>query len=125
MNYPFRLYGRIIEVHRFQVEYLEERLDEDGVTQEISVTQCVPTREEADAVATRTDGTVTALDATSYEWLDGLEMPDVPDTYGEAIQVYEMGQAAYEQKLLFEANAKREQLRADIDFISLMTGVSL
>lgn len=125
MTYPFRLYGRTIELYRFQVSYTEACEDTKGTLSEVERLEAYPSREEADAVAERRGGTVTAIDTAEHDWLDGLEMPDVPDTYGEAVKVFEMGQAAYAQKLLLEANAKREQLRADIDFISLMTGVSL
>lgn len=94
MTYPFRMYGRIIQVYRYKAVYMERQPGEDGEMTEVEMTSFFPTETEAQ----RTGGTVTALDATEYEWLDGLEMPDVPDTYAEAIKVYEMGEEAYREQ---------------------------
>lgn len=104
--YPFRMYGRIIEINRYSVTYQEqppilpqpdgEETPEQEPTERI---EYVPTQEESDAIAERTGGTVTALDTTEYEWLDGIEVADVPDTFAEAIKIYEMGQAAYQELL--------------------------
>ena len=100
----FRMYGRIIEVNRYSVTYEEQFptpppfSDQEPEEPEIvQHTEYVPTKEEADSIAARTGGTVTALDNSQYEWLDGIEVDDVPDTFGEAIKIQEMGQAAYEQ----------------------------
>lgn len=104
--YPFRMYGRIIEINRYAVTYQEqfpslpqpdgEETPEQEPTERI---EYVPTQEEADAVAERTGGTVTTLDTTTYEWLDGIEVVDVPDTFSEAVKIYEMRQAAYQELL--------------------------
>lgn len=99
MNYPFRVSGRTVEVYRFQVDYTEELPGENDELEQVAAVQYCPTQEEADAVAEQTGGTVTALNTTAYEWLDGLTLPDVWDTYGEAVKVYEMGEAAYEAAL--------------------------
>lgn len=98
--YPFSMYGRIVQIHRFSVTYEEETQwpDEDGVleTHTETRTEYWNTLEQAEAVAGRTGGAVAELDSSSYEWLDGIEVADVPDTYAEAVKIYEMGQAAYE-----------------------------
>ena len=104
--YPFRMYGRIIEINRYSVTYQEqfsslpqpdgEETPEQEPTERI---EYVPTQEEANAIAERTGGTVTALDPAEYEWLDGIEVADVPDTFSEAVKIYEMGQAAYQELL--------------------------
>lgn len=107
----FRMYGRIVEVHHFRVDYTE------GEEQRTDYT---PTEEEADTIAQRTGGTVTALEPDSDAWMDGIEVDDVPDTYGEAMRVYEMGEAAWKNR-----KTPAEQLRADVDFLAAMTGVSL
>lgn len=98
----FRMYGRIIEVNRYSVTYEEQFptpppfSDQEPEEPEIvQHTEYVPTKEEADSIAARTGGTVTALDNSQYEWLDGIEVDDVPDTFGEAIKIQEMGQAAF------------------------------
>lgn len=101
MQYPFMMYGRIIQIHRYSVTYQEEyeQLDDEGVPEtsaESRVEYC-NTQEQAEAVAAAHEGSaVTQLDSSTYEWLDGIEVADVPDTYAEAVRVYEMGQVAYE-----------------------------
>jgi hypothetical protein len=100
--HPFRMYGRIIELNRYSVTYQEQlpALPEEETEQEpIERTEYVPTKEEADSIAARTGGTVTALETGEYEWLDGIEVSDVPDTFAEAIKIYEMGQTAYQELL--------------------------
>lgn len=99
MQYPFLMYGRIIQVHRYKVEYTETTpwADEAGNPVEEIHTEFCTTQEQADAVAESYEGsTVTELDSSAYEWLDGIEVADVPDTYAEAVKIYEMGQVAYE-----------------------------
>lgn len=107
----FRMYGRIVEVHHFRVDYTED---------EEQRTDYCPTEEEANAIAERTGGVVTPLEAGDDAWMDGIKVDDVPDTYGEAMRVYEMGEAAWKVR-----KTPEEQLRADVDFLSAMTGVML
>lgn len=123
MEYPFRVYGRTVEVYHFQIDYTEERIGENGEVEQVPSVRYCHSREEADAVAFQTGGTVTDLDATAYEWLDGLVMPDVPGTYGEAIKVYKMGEVAYQRTVSFEAAKQNEQIRADLDYVMLMGGL--
>lgn len=99
MHYPFAMYGRIIQIHRYKVEYTETRSWPDeygGPVEEPRVAYC-NTQEQAEAVSAAYKGsTVAELDSAAYEWLDGIEVADVPDTYAEAVKLYEAGQAAYE-----------------------------
>ena len=104
--YPFRMYGRVIEINRYSVTYKEQlpeipSPDSEETPQQESIERIeyVPTQEEANAIAERTSGTVTALDTSEYEWLDGIEVSDVPDTFAEAVKIYDMGQAAYQELL--------------------------
>lgn len=92
--YPFYMYGKAIKIHRFKVEYPTPfpLLDKNGQSTTEDRTEYCNTREQADAVAAAHEGsTLTELDSSAYEWLDGLEVPDVPDTYAEAVKLYEMG----------------------------------
>lgn len=83
----FRMYGRIVQVLRYQVDYTRDEREE---------TVYAATEQEAQDAAQMLGGTVTALPPDNDEWMDGLEVADVPDTYGEAVCIREMGQAAYE-----------------------------
>lgn len=112
MNYPFSLYGNQIKVHRFLVNYtytLEykelPKIAEDDFettivpiikTEECKNSRAFPTREEAEDFKAHNGGEIQELDTSAYEWLDGIKVADVPDTYAEAVKLYEMGQAAYE-----------------------------
>lgn len=98
MQYPFYMLGRIIQIHRYKVDYSEKLpfLDDKGKPIIESRTECCNTEEQAQALAEATGGTITALDSAAYEWLDGIEVDDVPDTYAVAERIYEAGQAAYE-----------------------------
>lgn len=95
MEYLFRMSGRIVEVYHYQVDYAETTPDGEPRT----CTDYCPTAEEADAIARRTGGSVTTLDSSDYEWLDGIEVADVPDTYAEAVRICEMGRETYEAEL--------------------------
>lgn len=100
MKYPFSMYGRMIQIHRYKVSYQEEILGtvENGEPALETAERVRPcnTREQAEAVAAAHRGAITELDSSAYEWLDGIEVANVPDTYAEAVKLYEMGQAAYE-----------------------------
>lgn len=117
----FRMYGRIIEINRYKVDYDQEQVDVSETGEMIITTEqqtsFFPTLEEAESVP---NGTVTALDTENWEWLDGLEMPDVPDTYAEAIKIMDMGKKAYEQKIAFDKSKTNDKIRADLDFMMLM-----
>ena len=114
--YPFRMCGRVVEVCRWRVDFPgagEEDLREP---------EYFPTREEAEAAAGQ-DGTVSPLDTGGCGWMDGIETPDVPDTYAEAVKIYEMGPEAWQQALDFERRKAASRLRADLDYVMLMGGL--
>jgi hypothetical protein len=112
IDYPFRMYGRIIQIYRYKVEYT------DKSTGNAMLAYCC-TDEEAKDI----NGTVTKLDTSNYEWLDGIEVADVPDTFAEAIKIYDMGETAYKEQLAVPTES--EQLRADMDYLAVMMGVEL
>ena len=82
----FRMYGNQVEVLRYQVDYTEN---------EEQFTVYAATEEEADEIAQRYNGVKTLLASSDDEWMDGLEVADVPDTYAEAVRVYQSGKSAY------------------------------
>lgn len=83
----FRMYGRTVQVLRYQVDYTRDEREE---------TVYAATEQEANEVAERVSGAVSALPDSGDAWMDGMEVDDVPDTYGEAVRIREMGQAEYE-----------------------------
>lgn len=82
----FRMYGNRVEVLRYQVDYTENAEQ---------FTVYAATEEEADEIAQRYNGVKTSLASSDDEWMDGLEVADVPDTYAEAVRVYQSGKSAY------------------------------
>ena len=82
----FRMYGRKVEILKYQVSYREN---------EEQRTDYAATEDEANEIAERVGGTVAAMEAGDDAWMDGIEVADVPDTYGEAVRVYEAGEAAW------------------------------
>lgn len=87
MYYPFLMYGRVVQIHRYSVNYTEtqDRLKENGSLEsfEVERTEYFHTLEAAKYTAEQHDAEVTTLDSSDYEWLDALEVADVPDTYAE------------------------------------------
>ena len=112
----FRMYGNQVEFLRYQVDYTEN---------EKQFTVYAATEEEADEIAKRFNGVKSALVPSDDEWMDGLEVADVPDTYAEAMRIYSLGEQAYKQQIEDSKKQNAEQLRADIDFLSIMAGVTL
>lgn len=88
----FRMYGRIVQVLRYQSTSTELRPDENGEFVEETITHYAPTQEEAAALGEN----IQPLPLEADEWMDGLEVADVPDTMGEAVKIRDMGQAAYQ-----------------------------
>ena len=119
MKYPFQMYGRIIQIYRYSATYIERRPNRANETNDIEVTRYFVNEKEAQ----RKGGTVIALDTSTYEWLDGIEVDDVPNTYGEAIRIYNMGETAYKEELAFKSAKNFEQIRADLDYLMLMGGL--
>lgn len=112
----FRMYGNRVEVLRYQVDYTENAEQ---------FTAYATTEEEADEIAQRYNGVQTSLASSDDEWMDGLEVADIPNTYAEAMRIYSLGEQAYKQQVEDSKKQNVEQLRADIDFLSIMTGVTL
>lgn len=95
MSNVFRMYGRVIQIHRYKAEYTVQQPNGDGELKDIQTVGYFTSQEEAES----TGGTVTALDTSNHEWLDGIEVADVPDTYAEAVKIFEMGEEAYKKSL--------------------------
>lgn len=104
----FRMYGRIVQILRYQSTSTEPRPTEDGGMEEETVTHYAPTAEEASALGEN----VHPLPLEADEWMDGLEVADVPDTMSEAIKIRDMGQTAYLSFLKQQEQQKPASLHA-------------
>lgn len=118
MKYPFQTRGTAVEVFRFEARYTDKLSGED-------VSLGFPTLAEAEKAAERFGvegkGTVTELDVSAVQWMEGLEV----DSFDEAVAIWEKGEDTYRTQLADAAQKSPDQLRADVDFISAMTGVEL
>lgn len=118
MKDPFQLHDGSVELLRWEARYT------DPVTgQEES--RGFPTRPEAERAVERRGadgkGTVSEVDASNLEWMEGLKV----ESFDEAVAIFEAGEDAYRARLSEAAQKSPDQLRADVDFISAMTGVEL
>lgn len=91
----FRMYGRKVEILKYSISYVEN--DEQK-------TEYAATEEEANEISEKVNGTITQLEAEDDIWMDGVEVDDVPDTYNEAIRIYNLGKDNY----YFEKNKPTE-----------------
>ena len=87
MDYPFRMYGDIVQIYKYKIgdEYAYY-LD------------------EAEAISERLGIEYTELDTSEYEWIDGLSL----STRNHAIDVYKAGKEAYEASIQEQANTQEE-----------------
>lgn len=99
----FRMYGRKVEILRYRINYTET--DPMG-NEPRNIAIYAPTKEEADELAKLHNGTVTPLEPEDDAWMDGIEVDDVPNTRGVALEIYQMGQEAY---LAMKAKPTEEQ----------------
>ena len=91
----FRMYGRKVEILKCSISYVEN--DEQKI-------EYAATEEEANEISEKVNGTITQLEAEDDIWMDGIEVDDVPDTYNEAIRIYNLGKDNY----YFEKNKPTE-----------------
>ena len=91
----FRMYGRKVEILKYSISYVEN--DEQKI-------EYAATEEEANEISEKVNGTITQLESEDDIWIDGIEVDDVPDTYNEAIRIYNLGKDNY----YFEKNKPTE-----------------
>ncbi len=122
-TYPFRMHGRIVQTFRYSVKYTISAENEAGI-ERIEMTDYTPSYDEAMYLSEKYGGKVFMLSAVSYGWIEGVEVPDVPDTMKAAMEIYDMGKDAYLAKKNIDETATPHQLRADLDFAMLMGGLT-
>lgn len=91
----FRMYGRKVEILKYSISYVEN--DEQKI-------EYAATEEEANEISEKVNGTITQLEVEDDIWMNGIEVDDVPDTYNEAIRIYNLGKDKY----YFEKNKPTE-----------------
>ncbi len=76
---------------------------------------------EQSLIARNIDFTTEAIDQTENEWFEGLEF----NSYDEALEVFNAGREAYEQRKQLQELTDNLRLRADIDYLAIMLGVEV
>lgn len=116
MNYGsvFQLRGRKVEILRYQVT------DPEG-KKHFFVSEAAASR-----VAEECDGTVSPVDNSAFDWMDGLVIPESPNRYLQAVKIADMGQEGYEKMISRPSTEElAQQNEANIDYLSMMTGIDL
>jgi len=113
----FRMLGKKVELIRYKVTW-----QEDG--QEMQE-NCISEEHKAE-VEQRLTGqgiefTTEAIDQTENEWFNGLEF----NSYDEALAVFNKGEQAYLQEKQRQELTDSLRLRADIDYLAIMSGVEI
>ncbi len=110
----FRMLGKKVELIRYKVTWQEneQEMQENCISEEHKneVEQKLTTKNIA--------FTTEAIDQTDNEWFDGLEF----DSYDKALEVFNKGEQAYLQEKQRQELADNLRLRADIDYIAIMSG---
>lgn len=86
-----RTLGNTVQLCRWQVDYTMNNPDETTT----SMTEYVPTEEEADALIKMYGGTKLMIDTTADEWIDGITVKSLD----QAREIAAKGETAYNQSL--------------------------
>lgn len=113
----FRMYGKKVEILRYQIDYVESNPVEEEEARNITV--YAPTEEEANALAEMYGGTVTPLEPEDDAWMDGVEVDDVPNTRAAALEIYRMGEEAY-NKLKAKPNEEQRIEALESALVAMM-----
>jgi GTP-dependent phosphoenolpyruvate carboxykinase len=109
--------GKKVELIRYKITWQEDEqeMQEDCISEEH--------KNEIEQVLTDKEITfeTTLIDQTSNEWFNGLEF----DSYDEALEVFNKGEQAYLQEKQRQELTDNLRLRADIDYLSIMSGVEI
>lgn len=89
----YRFYGDVLQLVKYEISVERSRDDETTIeiltavtdTERDELLQCYPT------------ATVTTVDNTGYEWLDGMQFTQEQLQNGELEQAIEMGETAYNE----------------------------
>ena len=113
----FKLVNGKVKLIRFEIVYIDEGREE--------VEFCV-SEKERDEVENRLDiegitFSISEVDQTENEWFNGLEF----ESYDEALEVFNKGEQAYLQEKQRQELTDNLRLRADIDYLAIMSGVEI
>ena len=113
----FRMLGKKVELIRHEITYMEDAHE--------MVENCISDEHKNEIEQMLTDKKIvfvtTPLNQTSNEWFNGLKF----DSYDEALETFNKGQTVHDGDVALTKATSSIQLRADTDYIAIMTGVEL
>lgn len=94
----YRFYGDLLQLVKYELTVTNKIDYPDGTTAETTETLTAVTDTERDELLQRyPTATVTTVDNTGYEWLDGMQFTQEQLQHGELEQAIEMGETAYNE----------------------------
>lgn len=94
----YRFYGDLLQLVKYELTVTNKIDYPDGTTAETTETLTAVTDTERDELLQRyPTATVTTVDNTGYEWLDGMQFAQEQLQNGELEQAIEMGETAYNE----------------------------
>lgn len=94
----YRFYGDLLQLVKYELTVTNKIDYPDGTTAETTETLTAVTDTERDELLQRyPTSTVTTVDNTGYEWLDGMTFTQEQLQNGELEQAIEMGETAYNE----------------------------
>ena len=113
----FRMLGSVVELYRYKIRYTE---DEKEMI-EYCISEGHKNEVEQKLTTKNIDFTTEAIDQTENEWFNGLEF----NSYDEALEVFNKGEQAYLQEKQRQELTDNLRLRADIDYLAIMSEVEI
>lgn len=117
----FRLLGNKVELIRYIVKWRENHGEETIDMEERCVSEEHKNEIEQKLIERGMPFSTESITQAGNEWFEGLEF----DSYDEALKVFNAGRGAYEQRKQLQELTDNLRLRADIDYIAIMTGVEI
>ena len=117
----FRMLGKKVELIRYIVKWQENYGEETIDMEEKCVSEEHKNEVEQRLTQKGIQFSTETIDQTVNEWFEGLEF----DSYDEALEVFNAGREAYEQRKQLQELTDNLRLRADIDYLAIMTGVEI
>ena len=94
----YRFYGNRLQLIKYEITAKNITTGTDGTVIELTDTHTACTDSERDELLQRyPTATVTTVDNTGYEWLDGMQFTQEQLQNGELEQAIEMGETAYNE----------------------------
>jgi hypothetical protein len=113
----FRLLGKKVELIRYTITWQEDEQE----MQEVCISEGHKNEVEQKLTTKNIDFTTESIDQTENEWFNGLEF----NSYDEALEVFNKGEQTYLQEKQRQVLVDNLRLRADVDYLAVMSGVDL